>query len=304
MLSHKQWHATIFPSTTSLNGRWLVRGGCFTSCKIFQPFYEETQKPTKSRISFCQVLQLPKSFTCIAPERTLSSWLEVAFFFSPVDLLVVQQRTMAMPWCHFCSIESGGATTVMMTLTTLILVMPLGILGVLILKRRHFTDRWRKPWKRWPSSPKKRSSWIHFKMVDLSGPKMFAIRNLQDGNQAFNMFFGRGINFLALCFPQSHQSCFSCWDSAEVWFCCAWSTCDIDILSKSRRNHWIWCNCDEMSSRYAQKKGSTQKNVGKNSLHNFPPKKKTWHFFQNLKPSNRTVAEGFGSRLQRLICQP
>lgn len=43
------------------------------------------------------------------------------------------------------------------------------------------------------TSPKEGSSWIHFKMVDLSGP--FFVRTLQDGNQAFQHVFREGIDF-------------------------------------------------------------------------------------------------------------
>lgn len=163
MLSQEQWHATIFPSIASLNGRWLVTDGCFTSCKMFQPFYEETKKPTKSKKKV-----FVKSFNCQIPfisyTRTHVLMARSCLFFSPVDLLVVQQLTMAMPW-NFCSVASGGCS-VMMTLTTLILVMPLGILGVLP------------------------ASFIHFKMVTLVDHFLFAIRTLQNGYQAFNMFSG------------------------------------------------------------------------------------------------------------------
>jgi len=48
---------------------------------------------------------------------------------------------MAMPW-NFCSVDSGGATTVMMSLTTVILVMPLGILGVILLRLIYLRHRY------------------------------------------------------------------------------------------------------------------------------------------------------------------
>jgi len=54
---------------------------------MFQSFYEETQKPTKSKISFCEVLQLPKSFHLLHPNARSPHGSKLHFLFSPVDLV-------------------------------------------------------------------------------------------------------------------------------------------------------------------------------------------------------------------------
>ena len=48
---------------------------------MFQPFYEETKKPTKSKISFCQVLQLPNPFIYYTRTHVLMA-RSCIFFFS------------------------------------------------------------------------------------------------------------------------------------------------------------------------------------------------------------------------------
>ena len=133
----------------------MVTDGCFTSCKMFQSFYEETQKPTKSKISFCEVLQLPKSFHLLHPNARSPHGSKLHFFFSPVDLVgrPATDHGNAMEFLlrrlrrrdhrddEFDHRDLGDA---------------FGDLRCPDLKRRHFTDRWRKLWKRMEKHPPKK----------------------------------------------------------------------------------------------------------------------------------------------------